>query len=278
LAVVDKQRRTVLEIEYVNPRVIRIDGDFYLRRGVRIVIDNEKIAFETARHIVAIVKPSVFKSNEEGFAIGFGLRDPDGLVPSLTLTHGLKIQEQPLSLQDKAYPDTKNILGSPPFSPPNAEKFRAKLTFAIPVLVPVVSEQKIDVKWAVINDGRIPAVLKSRKLAIGYGTEVPPSQIDGQLEEVSDDGSPKTIPESLGLSFIHRWNLDAEIIKAIVAGKSQLWVAMRVEYLDVTGTLQNTQAVFVYNATSKVFDPHISLTSQGGINHDTPPSNARPPE
>jgi hypothetical protein len=43
LIVFDYEAKPVLEVEFVNPRTFRLLGDFYLRRGVHVVITPEKL-------------------------------------------------------------------------------------------------------------------------------------------------------------------------------------------------------------------------------------------
>jgi hypothetical protein len=116
LRVIDSRSRTILDVEYINARTMRMTGDFYMSNGVRLVIDGERILFETPRYIFGTVRSAGMEGDGERPAIKFALQDAKGLVPHVEIQNWRAMSERMILSQDK-YTARPNVLDSPRYIP-----------------------------------------------------------------------------------------------------------------------------------------------------------------
>lgn len=101
LSVYDDEARRVLEVEYINTRTVRIDGRYYLRDKVEMVLDPAHVVFQSEWSSVGLMKNAIFWSDPGGSAIELDFSADSSEKPNVTFAHGLFAHEKMLIIKNE---------------------------------------------------------------------------------------------------------------------------------------------------------------------------------
>jgi len=96
LALIDDEKRRLVDIEYINSKAIRMTGEFFLRRGMLVTMNSELVKFAKDDYNIRIVRPIAYVRQPRNSCIDINFPDDASELPEIRL-EGIVASEQSIA-------------------------------------------------------------------------------------------------------------------------------------------------------------------------------------